>query len=446
MSNFLAIGGVSATLQALLADRMELPAGMLRSNLQVSVSTPQPEDDTEAVEPTRVNLFLYRATENAALKNQMIPGQGHPSEYGHPPLSLVLHYMLTAYGATDDNGLVNETRAHFLLGSAMRVLHDYPVITGSLMTLHSAPVQVQILHSSLRGEFEQVKTCLDPISLEDLAKVWTALTRPYRLSAAYTVSVVQIESRRTRTLAAPVLTRRIHLSTSKRPQVSSVYRLPVLPGEPLGDIRAHVLQQLVIEGENLRGAQTWVKLGGLEPIGVTPAFDGEIRIAIPDDTYPVDADHPATRPIPLADRLQAGPCTVEVQVLRPAEVVEGGLDHGVVGVSERRQSSNQSVFLLAPDVSSLSPTSLAAAGLAGATLTVNGRRLFRAGVKSVVLVGDEAIPVQDPGPGGAQADTAVQVSLGALAVATPPLPAGSYPVRVMANGVQSIDAATFILT
>jgi hypothetical protein len=49
-------------------------------------------------------LFLYRATENASLKNQMIPGQGHPSEYGHPPLSLVLHYLLTAYGATDDNG------------------------------------------------------------------------------------------------------------------------------------------------------------------------------------------------------------------------------------------------------------------------------------------------------------------------------------------------------
>jgi hypothetical protein len=207
-----------------------------------------------------------------------------------------------------------------------------------------------------------------------------------------------------------------------------------------------VLQQLVIEGENLRGARTSVKLGGLEPIGVTPGFDGEIRIAIPDDTYPVDADHPATRPIPLADRLQAGPCTVEVQVLRPAEVVEGGLGHGVVGVSERRQSSNQSVFLLAPDISSLSPSSLAAGGLGGAVLTVSGRRLFRAGVKSVVLVGDEAIPVQDPGPGGAQTGTSIQVSLGALAVATPPLPAGSYPVRVMANGVQSIDAATFTLT
>src|SRR5437660_3453496 len=170
MSNFLAIGGVSATLQALLRDRMELPSGIGGTNLQVTISTPPSEDETQTAEPPRVNLFLYRTTENGALKNQMIPGQGHPSEYGHPPLSLVLHYLLTAYGTTEDADQANETLAHFLLGSAMRVLHDYPVITDSLTTLHAPPTQ--ILHASLRGEFERIKICLDPISLEDLSKVW----------------------------------------------------------------------------------------------------------------------------------------------------------------------------------------------------------------------------------------------------------------------------------
>lgn len=444
MSNFLAIGGVSATLQVLLRDRMELPAGMVRTDLQVTISTPQPEDDTQAAEPTRVNLFLYRATENGALKNQMIPGQGHPSEYGHPPLSLVLHFMLTAYGATDDNGLINETRAHFLLGSAMRVLHDYPVITDSLTTIHLP--STQILHSSLRGEFEHVKICLDPLSLEDLSKVWTALTRPYRLSAAYTVSVVQIESRRLKTLAAPVLTRRIHLAVSKRPQIANVYRTPVLPGEPIGDIRAHVLQELTIEGENFRAAQTWVKLGDLEPIGVQPASDREIRIVVPDDIYPADADHPLPRPIPAADRLRAGPQTVEVQILRPTEVVEGGLDRGVVGVDDRRQSSNHFVFLLAPEISGLNPPSVAAGGFAGAVLTVTGRRLFQSGVRTVVLVGDVSIPVQNPGPGGPQTDTSIQVSLVVLGLTTPSTPAGLYPVRVMVNGVQSMENVTFQVT
>jgi len=444
MSNFLAIGGVSATLQALLRDRMELPAGMVRTDLQVTISTPQPEDDTQATEPTRVNLFLYRTTENGALKNQMIPGQGHPSEYGHPPLSLVLHYMLTAYGATDDNGLINETRAHFLLGSAMRVLFDYPVITDQLMTVNSPPIQ--ILHQSLRNEFEQIKISLDPISLEDISKVWTALTRPYRLSAAYTVSVVQIESRRLKTLAAPVLTRRIHLPISNRPQISNVYRTPVLPGEVIGDIRAHVLQELTIEGENFRAARTWVRLGNLEPIGAQPISDREIRIVVPDDTYPIDADHPATRPIPVDDRLRPGAQTVEVQALHPTEVVEGGLDRGVVVLDDRRQNSNHSVFLLAPEVSAINPPSVAAGGFAGAVLTVTGRRLFEPGVKSVILVGDVSIPVQDPGPGGPQTDISVNVPLTALGLTTPPTPVGLYSVRAMVNGVQSMENITFQVT
>jgi len=444
VSNFLAVGGVSATLQSLLRDRMELPAGMLRSDLQVTVSLPPPEDDSQAAEPTRVNLFLYRALENGALKNQMIPGQGHASEYGHPPLSLVLHYMLTAYGATDDNGLVNETRAHFLLGSAMRVLHDYPVITDNLMTINTPPVQ--ILHVSLRGEFEQIKITLDPISLEDLSKVWTALTRPYRLSAAYTVSVVQIESRRIKTLAAPVLTRRIHMAVSTRPQITNVYRTPVLPGEPIGDIRAHVLQELTIEGENFRAAGTWVKLGNLEPIGVQPTSDKEIRIVIPNDMYPVDADHPVPRPIPATDQLQPGPVAVEVQILRPTEVVQGGLDRGITVLDNQRKHSNQGVFLLTPEISGVNPTSVAVGGFAGAVLTVSGRRLFRQRVKSAVLIGDVSIPVQEPGPGGPQTETSIQVFLTALGLTSPPTPVAVYPVRVMVNGMQSLEEVPFQVT
>lgn len=445
MSNFLAIGGVSATLQALLRDRMELPLGMARNDLQVTIATPQPEDDTTAAEPTRVNLFLYRATENPFLKNQLIPGQGHPSEYGHPPLSLVLHYLLTAYGATDDNGLVNETRAHFLLGSAMRVLFDFPVITEQLQTVN-API-TQILHVSLRGEFEQVKICLDPLSLEDISKVWTALTRPYRLSAAYTVSVVQIESRRIKTLPAPVLTRRIHIAISKRPQITNVYRTPA-PGDPIGDIRAHVLQELTIEGKNLRAAQTYVKLGTLEPIGVVPLSDTELRIVVPDDTYPVDADHPVTRPIPVNDQLRPGPVSVEVQTLQPGEVVAGGLDHGKVITEDRRQNSNQGVFLLAPEISLVNPTSATAATVGATVLIVSGRRLFKPGAaKGVILVGDVSVPIVDPGPGGvAQTDISVRVPLTALTLTTPPLPPDTYPVRAMVAGVQSLETVTFQIT
>lgn len=443
MSNFLAIGGVSASLQSLLRDRMELPQGMVRSDLEVTVGIPL-SDELDQSQPTRVNLFLYRVTENGYLKNQMIPGQGHPSEYGHPPLSLVLHYLLTAYGATDDNGLVNETRAHFLLGSAMRVLHDHAEVTEQLQTVQS-PAGVTILHESLRGEFERVKLCLDPISLEDLSKVWTALTRPFRVSAAYTVSVVQIESRRVKTLPAPVLRRRIHLHITRRPQITAAYRTPAAPGDPIGDVRAHIGDELTIEGLGFLSASTYVKLGGLEPIGVTPDNDRQIRIIVPDDVYPIDQDHPVTRPIPVEDRLRPGAITIEVQTLRPTEVVEGGLDAGVVTLDDRRQSSNQTVFLFVPEVDTVAPLG----GPTTTILTVNGRRLFRPGVKGVILVGDVSIPIRPPEPGelfAAPTDTSVQVPLDSLALTAPPTPPGAYEVHAMVNGALSMETVMFNLT
>jgi hypothetical protein len=174
--------------------------------------------------------------------------------------------------------------------------------------------------------------------------------------------------------------------------------------------------------------------------------DSEIRIVVPDDTYPVDADHPFTRPIPVADRLRPGPISVEVQTLWPTEVVEGGLDRGVVTTEDRRQNSNQGVFLLAPEVSNTNPTTEALGNLGAAVLTVNGRRLFQAGAKSVVLIGDMSIPVSDPGPGGPQSDTSIQVSLNALTLTTPPIPPGNYPVRMMVNGVQSMENVIFGVT
>jgi hypothetical protein len=444
MSSFLAIGGVSSTLRSLLFDRMQLPTGVTRSDLRVTVSTPQEEDDDDADGP-RINMFLYRTTENAALKNQMIPGEGHPSEYGHPPLSLVLHYLLTAYGTNDENGVVNETLAHFLLGSAMRVMHDYPVITESLMTVNSPATE--ILHESLRGEHERIKVCLDPISLEDLSKVWTALTRPYRLSAAYSISVVQIESRRIRTLAAPVLTRRIHMSVTKRPEITQVYRSPLAAGDPIGNINVQLGQEITIEGSNFLAERTWVQIGTLQPIGVTPFSDTVIRIVVPDNQYPTDFDHPLARPIPTAEQLRPGPCDVAVLVRRPTDVVAGGLGNGVSTLDNRTQTSNHSAFLLAPEINAVNPPNVALGALAGATLTVTGRRLFEAGTRSVVLVGDVVLPVIDADPiGNPQTDTSVHVSLSALAGAVPPVPAGTYPVRVMVGGVQSLGSVPFQVT
>ena len=70
------------------------------SAVPVTVGPPpfSAEDADPHQEDARVNLFLYRVTENGYLQNQEIPGRRRRSGYGHPPLSLNLHYLVTAYG------------------------------------------------------------------------------------------------------------------------------------------------------------------------------------------------------------------------------------------------------------------------------------------------------------------------------------------------------------
>ena len=114
-------------------------------------------------------------TRNGELANQEIPGHGaNGAAYGHPPLSLNLHYLVTAYGSSTKGTnppLEDESLAHYVLGSAMRVLNDYAIITDDLEDSNGA----QLLDSSLLKEYERVKLTLEPLTLEDMAgKRWTA--------------------------------------------------------------------------------------------------------------------------------------------------------------------------------------------------------------------------------------------------------------------------------
>lgn len=407
MGDYTAISGVTRSLRILLRDRMQEGA---------SVTFAPPDVSPEGVEGSRLNLYLYRISQNESLKNQEIPGQGHPGTFGHPPLSLDLHYLMTAYPSNEEAS-DSDLTSQRLLGDAMRVLHDFPIITPGLTIANpvaGSPGE-PILDPSLQNEFERVKITLEEIGLENLSHIWAALPQAnFRRSVSYQVTVVQIEGRRPRRLPLPVETRRVHLTRIGRPEILSVYRTPA-PEEPIGDARAGIGQSLTIEGNGFDVAQSWVRLGELAPIAVTPASSRRIEVVIP--------DQPA---------LQPGPQVVTVQVESESDVIEGGLDKGKAITEPVRQSSNQAVFMLVPRITSIAPGS----GPSTATLTVNGTRLFAAGKKSVVLVGDVAIAVP-PGP-PAPPETEVQVGLAPMAGRPP----GVYPIRVMVGGAQSVGAGT----
>jgi hypothetical protein len=420
MSTYKAIRAVSSTLHDLLTNEME--------DGPISVTLLPPDIAPTTATGKRINLYLYLITENQFLKNQEIPGEGYPGAYGNPPLSLNLHYLMTGFSDTD-TGDDRDLFAQETLGDAMRVMHDFAIIT------RDSPY----LDPVLQHEFERIKISMQPASLEEFAKIWTALPQAnFRCSVAYNITVVQIESEQPRRLAAPVLMRRLHLTLMNRPEIESVYRTPALPGDPIGDGRAAVGQSLTITGTGFKATKTWVKLGDLDPIGVVPASDQTIRIIVPDAQYPPDFDHPTPRAIPPAEQLQAGAQLVQVIVERPGEGVQGGLDRGATFTEAVTQSSSNSVFMLVPSITGISP----ATGNSGATLTVNGTRLFNPELKSYVYVNDISIEVPLT---GAQTPTQVQVPLASLATNQPPLPFSppNYPVRVQVNGALTIDSVPF---
>jgi hypothetical protein len=421
MSNFEVIRGVTVTLKQLLVDKLEITP--------VTITLLPPDVAATGVKGRRVNLFLYLVEENAYLKNQEIPGQGTLSAYGHPPLSVNLHYLVTGYSESDTSN-ERDLPAQEALADAMRVFHDFPILTQDIVALDT----------SLIGEFERAKISLRPASLDELTKVWGAIPAAnYRCSAAYDVSVVQIESKQPRRTALPVKTRRLHAATMSHPEITSVYRTPIAPTDPKGDTRVAVGQSLTIEGSGFTAIQTWVKLGGLDPIPVAPVSDTFIRIVIPDATYPPVAPNPP-QPIPPDRLLQPGPQAVEVRVQRYGEGIQGGLDRGTTFSEPQMEASNQSVFMVVPSITSVTPSPALVAGL----LTVQGKRLFKFGLKSFVFVADLAIEVLEPkmgDPWSPPTDVNVQVSLAAVSASNPPLALPApYPVRVQMNGAMSVEA------
>jgi hypothetical protein len=175
MSESTAIGMVSESLRALLLDE---DLGMqLEPAIPVTLLAPdEPGNDR------RINLFLYRVSENPALRNQdWRPNPTNPGQLQPPPLSLSHYYLMTPYAPNDaENG--NAT-AHAILGEAMRVFYENPIIPNTDGVLVDGLVEAR----------EQIKIMLQTLDLEELSSVWTTFNQPMRLSVLYEVSVVQLD-------------------------------------------------------------------------------------------------------------------------------------------------------------------------------------------------------------------------------------------------------------
>ena len=168
MSASSVIAGVTETLQELLIKKQQ-PKG----SFEVSLASPADEKVDDTAKP-KVNLFLFRVTENPFAKNQdwLPAGIGN---LHYPPLALNLFYVLTPFA-------FNKLDEHRVLGEAMRVLYEDAII--------SAP----LLKGALEHTSEEIKVDLCQLTIEDLTRIWNALNKPYRLSVCYEVRILLIDS------------------------------------------------------------------------------------------------------------------------------------------------------------------------------------------------------------------------------------------------------------
>jgi hypothetical protein len=430
MASFTAIAAVSRTLQTLLLDRM---------STAVTVTLAPPDITVSGVGGARVNLYLMQVIENAALKNQEIPGKGYPAAYGHPPLSLDLRFLMTTYSGTEDQPTA-DLNAQTILGDAMRVFNDFGNRVDQLKITNPAAGLVgdPVLDPDLAGEFERIKLVLHPTTLDDITKVWSAVSGTnFRRSVVYEVTVVQIETPAPRVSPKPVESRRINMTLRKRPEILDSYLTPIPPANIIGERRVHIGDEITIVSQGAVADKLFVRLGILDPIRLSPTGDGQYKIVIPDTLYPVDLDHAVTRPIPVKQQLPAGPFEVQILSQYQIEAVEGGLGKGKTLHPTRVFASNVALLQICPRVLGATPSP----GNAATILRVTGDRLWHPAAKeAVVIIGDIAIPVRHSSsdPWAAPTATKVEVPIKAAdgLIDISPLP---YIVAVQVDGARSLE-------
>jgi hypothetical protein len=265
MSASTAIGMVSASLRNLLVGEMKISPAP-----DVTLLAPDEPGGSR-----RINLFLYKLAENPYLKNQdPTVRPGTPNQLVPAPLSLNLYYLLTPYAANDP--LTGNAAAHQILGEAMRVLHENPVAPTTYLDpgLSDARERLQIVSSTLNPE--------------ELSRIWTTFSQPFRLSVMYEISTVQLDgsadsvrplAKRVRTVGVPDIRAPLNppAVTGMSPASGPAGTALTFKGSHLAGWRASVLllDQALLLGEELTGNTITATV----PAGVAPGFY-DVRVDI----------------------------------------------------------------------------------------------------------------------------------------------------------------------
>lgn len=394
MSDYLAVGGVSAVLCAMLSDALTTsgPSSVLGASTTPITAISPDLIVTGADEQPQLNVFMYYVSLNPALRNSDLPSRnGQGVQISNPPLALNLHYLVTAYGS-------KQFDAEILLGWAMKVFHDTPVvppttIQGALTALAGqASAEAQLVSgSTLAEQIEHLRITPETLTTEEIYRLWAAFEVAYRPSTAFQVSVVVIQDLDGFPSSLPVQTRTVTVQPLALPAIAGVS-----PSNPA------VGEMLTITGANFLGDAASETLVSFDyEAGITPdtVSGSVVRVTLP-------------------GTLQAGTHTVQVQ----RQVAFPGTSDEYPGFS-----SDPATFQLIPTIENASP--VAASYNTSLALTISpavGRAQHVA-----LYVDGYAIPIdQRPVTGPAQSTTLdFPIASG--------VPGGLSPLQIEVDGAPS---------
>lgn len=371
MSTALRIAAVTQVLKDLLNDGLinNDVSGITQNNITVSSLPPDRIAVENGSEASQLNIFMYQATYNQGWRNVALPSFNSGGErIANPPLALDLHYLLTAYGAS-------ELHTDILLGMGMQFFHETPVLgrdqitqaTGSINVgdpNNSLPDGLQFLaQAKLADQVEQVKITPEEMSVEDISKLWAAFGTKYRPTAAYKVTVVLIESEKAFRTGPPVKERKIYVEQIQTPVIEKIFSQS-LPNQPILESQ-RILNgyRLILRGYNFINDVVELQI------------DGDIVNATATNQLKSSTELSFIVPATLAAGMH------EIKVVHPLEM-------GVPPEQRRWVYSKPKVFSISPTIQAtpavLNPSMVN--GLVSATILVNVIPSIQPGQKVQLLL------------------------------------------------------------
>jgi hypothetical protein len=263
MSNTLAIAAVTAMLKDILENRLAHHVAAVSIGDLLVTALPPDRISVGSDERPQLNVFLYQVSQNRNadwIESERLEERTYErkTKVGYTdrqmPLALDLHYLITAYGAKD-------FQAELLLGYAMQVLYDIPLITREMiytalrhaaaMTTFGALSQVLATLSldELADQIGAIKLCPEFFSMEETSKLWSSLQTHYRPSAGYQASMV--------------LLNRATAEKNERSVIPPFKMHPTIEhvsSSSMGAIRAG--DGLILQGQHLQGLFTYLRIHG----------------------------------------------------------------------------------------------------------------------------------------------------------------------------------------